>query len=350
MDNEAVLCICISTYNRAEKIDNMVREILTCRSDKLKVVVVDDNSTDDTVKRLNNISDQRLCVYKNAFNLGAKGNWYETIDKGRGKYLLHFLDRDYLNYLYLEKLIELLENETCGFGYIGNIFSMAPSKKKEDRITERYHKGSEALSMFACTLVHPSGAILKRESWNKLRGKKRIFESYDYGIYPHSYIFAMLAQREDGIRINYKMISISDVDHLGKYQSRFYERSKEKLKYWWTPEAHQWEMNCLTDFLCDQKAIRIPVLRSILSYRFAENLSGATLIYQELSRDTENIRHYRMKKKFVTGIELLKINIKFIRNYMIFLLKDGFSIWKMQLIVIIIKEGIANAKDIIEYK
>ncbi len=249
MKNNVVLCICISTYNRSEKIERIVKEILKCTSDKLGVVVVDDHSTDDTILRLNHISDYRLQIYKNTSNLGAKGNWYETINKGDGKYLLHLLDRDWINFLYLEKLIEILERENCGFGYVGSMFSKAPVYKEQDGIIERYSRGLEAMNMFACTLVHPSGVIVKRECWKALKDKKKFFSSYEYGIYPHSYLFALLAQREDGIRVNYRMIQIFSMDNYAKYPSRFYKRQKENMAYWWTPKAHQWEMQRLTDFL-----------------------------------------------------------------------------------------------------
>ena len=86
-----VLCICISTYNKGDAVEILVKEVLKFQSPKIAVVVVDDNSSDDTMIRLSQIKDSRLQIFQNNANKEARGNWYETIERGNGEYILYVL-------------------------------------------------------------------------------------------------------------------------------------------------------------------------------------------------------------------------------------------------------------------
>lgn len=81
MTSEPVLSICISTYNRGEKVEALVRNILNISSQEMTVVAVDDHSSDDTAERLSDIQDTRFHFYRNATNQGARGNWFVIKDE-----------------------------------------------------------------------------------------------------------------------------------------------------------------------------------------------------------------------------------------------------------------------------
>ena len=140
MISEPVLSICISTYNRGEKTEALVKNILNVPSLEITVVVVDDHSSDDTAERLSQIQDARLHFYSNTVNRGARENWFETINHGCGKYILHLLDRDWIYSEYLLALLEVLNKGSIRFGYIGRMFNVADSKKA---VVEEYKAGQE---------------------------------------------------------------------------------------------------------------------------------------------------------------------------------------------------------------
>lgn len=347
MISEPVLSICISTYNRGEKIEALVKHILKISSSEMTVVVVDDYSSDDTTERLSQIQDARFHFYSNAFNQGARGNWFETINHGCGKYILHLLDRDWIYSEYVTVLLEVLNKGNICFGYIGRIFSLADSKKA---IVEEYNAGQEALEKFAFTLIHPSGFLVKKDIWDKIADKEKFFYDENYGIYPHSYIFACLAKEYDGVLINYPMIEIINRASYARYKSKFYENNKKLLPYWWTPEAHKRELEALTQYAYNHMNLQNSLLRKILQYRFHENLHISTVQYRQNAKNLMHVRHYGMKVSYIKETELLKINIKFLLEYLLFLKRNCKKILCWEFIKNLIRIGRENGREILRYR
>lgn len=344
MHFETILCICISTYNRAERVEKLVLNILKCQSEKLSVVVVDDNSIDDTRSRLVSIKDKRLHVYKNEVNLGAKENWFETIDKGMGKFILHLLDRDWLDYRYLESLIEILENTDAGFGYVSDLHNISWKLDTSGDVIEDYHKGEETIKAFAFNWAHPSGFLVKKIAWEIVKDKK-IFYDTKYGTYPHAYIYALLSCREKGIVIRYRMISISSSVNFVKNKSRFYQ--KTKLAYYWTPMAWERELYAVTDFCCRKKLWNKQLIQNVLKIRFRDSLYHATINYKKCAMNPETCMHYNVEKKYVTNSELFRVNAVFMLNYIKFVFVKRLKIVDIPFCAAIIKIGLLNLKDII---
>lgn len=339
-----ILSICISTYNRAERIRRLVIEILKCQSKKLSVVVLDDNSTDETQTLLAKISDSRLYVYKNNINLGARENWFETIDKGNGKFVLHLLDRDWLDYKYLDSLIRILESTDASFGYISDLHNISWKLNKSNKVIEHY-KGEATIKTFAFNWAHPSGFLVKKEEWDLVKDRK-IFYDIKYGTYPHAYIFALLAQRQIGIVIRYRMISISSSANFVKNKSMFYQ--KANLEYYWTPEAWIREMCTITDFCCRKKLWNKKLVKEVLKIRFRDSLYHATINYRNSSMNTETCMHYDVEKKYITTSKLLEINAIFVIHYIKYLLIKRFSLVDIRFLTTIVKIGILNMKDILK--
>ena len=94
--NKIIVSFCIATFQRCEVVKELVEEILSIQTDKLEIVVCDNNSADDTVKELKKISDVRLKIYVNERNVGSLLNMYEALEKGTGEYLFYINYRDNL--------------------------------------------------------------------------------------------------------------------------------------------------------------------------------------------------------------------------------------------------------------
>ena len=63
--------IIIPTYNREKTIERAVRSVLGQTYDNIKVIIVDDGSTDGTEQIINSIEDSRIRYYKLKKNGGA---------------------------------------------------------------------------------------------------------------------------------------------------------------------------------------------------------------------------------------------------------------------------------------
>ena len=70
MDKVSVI---IPTYNRADKLLGSVKSVLNQTYKNLKLIIVDDASTDDTERVVSEINDERIFYHKLEKNIGAAG-------------------------------------------------------------------------------------------------------------------------------------------------------------------------------------------------------------------------------------------------------------------------------------
>ena len=339
-----ILSVCISSYNRAEKNKRLVENILEYQSKKISVVVSDDNSTDKTIEYLKSISDSRLYIFKNEINLGPRENWYETINRGNGKYILHLLDRDWLDNRYIESVINILQESNIGYGYIGR---WPDGSDASNLRLEYYEAGEEALKKTAFNWIHPSGFFIRKDIWEKVKDRE-IFSNTRYGTYPHSYIYALAGQYTNGMLINYHMIQISNIELLVKNKSKFYENTKKDLAYWWLPQAWKKELYALTSFCQDKSLWNKRIVQDIIRIRFRDALYRATIQYQNVAMSIENSLHYNVKKEYISESRLIKISVSFFLDYLIFLQKK-YKLLNSTLFFSITRELVINIKEILKW-
>lgn len=111
---EPILSICMPVYNGGERIVKNVNRILQSQDRRFEIVICDNRSTDDSIKRLQSISDDRLHIYINEENVGPLENGMRVLAKGSGKYLMQLLDRDILQTEYLSAYIDMLAIQNAG--------------------------------------------------------------------------------------------------------------------------------------------------------------------------------------------------------------------------------------------
>ncbi len=107
MENKGMISVIIPTYNRAKLVVKSIRSVLDQTYKNIEVIVIDDNSSDDTRKRIKKINDKRLRYYKLRKNHGACYARNMGINKARGEYIA-FQDSD--DIFYKEKLELQLNN------------------------------------------------------------------------------------------------------------------------------------------------------------------------------------------------------------------------------------------------
>jgi len=104
-----LVSICIPTYNGARWLERSLRSALAQTYQRLEILIVDDASTDNTVKLANSFHDRRIRVHVNNSNLGLVGNWNRCLTLSKGT-LIKFLFQDDLLYpTCVEKMVQLLE-------------------------------------------------------------------------------------------------------------------------------------------------------------------------------------------------------------------------------------------------
>lgn len=105
MPDSPLVSICIPTYNRADMIGKAIESALSQTYKNIEVIVVDNNSTDNTAEIVASYKDTRLHYTKNVRNLGLFGNCNQCIDLAKGTYLHILHSDDYIDPGFTERCI-----------------------------------------------------------------------------------------------------------------------------------------------------------------------------------------------------------------------------------------------------
>lgn len=126
---ESLVSVVIPTYNREESIAAAINSVTSQTYPKIELLVVDDNSSDNTEEVVTSIDDERIEYLKHDENNGAGAARNTGIEHAKGKYIA-FLDSDDL-WLpgKLEKQIKDLESsdENVKISYCGRYSRYAGS-------------------------------------------------------------------------------------------------------------------------------------------------------------------------------------------------------------------------------
>jgi glycosyltransferase involved in cell wall biosynthesis len=105
------LSILIPAFNDANNIKKCLSQLIATDYADIEFVVVDDCSDDNTLEVLNTFSDPRLSVFNNLNRKGATATLLECLDKSIGEYVYFVGSDDYINYQYLETIIQNFDGE-----------------------------------------------------------------------------------------------------------------------------------------------------------------------------------------------------------------------------------------------
>lgn len=109
------VCICIPTYNAAETILETLKSVLDQTYKKIIINVLDNASTDETIKIIKTIKDERIRIYENTQNVGAERNFSNCINEATGEYTAIFhADDIYEPEMIAEQVYYLNENPKVG--------------------------------------------------------------------------------------------------------------------------------------------------------------------------------------------------------------------------------------------
>lgn len=104
-------------HNNAKFVDETIASVLSQTYSNFELIIVDDNSFDETVSLIKKYNDKRIKVYYNEKNRGAAYSRNLAISKAKGKYIA-FLDGDDLwEEEKLAKQIQFMEDNNYDFTY-----------------------------------------------------------------------------------------------------------------------------------------------------------------------------------------------------------------------------------------
>ncbi|WP_367990327.1 glycosyltransferase [Vibrio sp. NTOU-M3] len=113
MKNAPIISVYIPTYNRSILLKRAVESVLNQTVEDIEIIIVDDNSTDDTeviVRGLIEL-DPRVSYIKNRNNRGACYNRNIAISNAKGKFVTGLDDDDYFENDRLEQFLKAWDNK-----------------------------------------------------------------------------------------------------------------------------------------------------------------------------------------------------------------------------------------------
>ena len=110
MSNQKLITICIPTYNRSDRVTNLIKTLLSFElNNEIEILVIDDYSSDNTFESLSQFSDvPNVSVYRNPQNLSFARTKLKYFNLCKTEFLVTLADDDYLMKDGLLELLDLL--------------------------------------------------------------------------------------------------------------------------------------------------------------------------------------------------------------------------------------------------
>lgn len=171
-----IVTIAIPTYNRAKFLKSAIVSSLNQTFDKYEVLIVDNNSTDDTTQIVGKFRDKRITYIKNNKNIGMIGNWNRCIELARGKYIIILGDDDTLEPNFLFDSVKIFNK----YPKLAFTFSQCNKVDVHNKVLmpwgyfhfkEGYIKGIDYIYETAkqgCCLTNSSTTLLRKAVFNKI--------------------------------------------------------------------------------------------------------------------------------------------------------------------------------------
>jgi glycosyltransferase involved in cell wall biosynthesis len=211
-----LLTISIPTFNRSDNLRYLVQKLLPHLSDDLSLLIVDNNSDDDTsnyCRELKN-SSKHVRYIKNKVNLGGAVNMLRCIEASNAKYTWLLGDDDDLDALLLLQLLDVLSESTC------ESFHVIPSSRKSHNISKFvFDNASEIIDKFYdITVFH----LMSSNIYYTSMAKRFLRDAYRMVHLQHPFSVLHVRILENGGRLEILTLPIlMDEQLLNKRWSKF---------------------------------------------------------------------------------------------------------------------------------
>ena len=178
--NELKISVVTGTYNRSQRVKNMVLKAWDQSVKPYEIIVSDDNSTDDTLTVLKTLqkSIPVLKIIKNKLNSGGVPNWNKAINSASGDVIAWCSDDDEFEYEHLENSINKLKEDDSidlihsSFINVENFndkFVYEKTKLKSDsEIIITKENVIKYLQVNYNWPFHPSTLVFRKKLWNEV--------------------------------------------------------------------------------------------------------------------------------------------------------------------------------------
>lgn len=298
----ATLCICIPTYNKLPLLRKLIENILNSDLYEIRILIVDNHSSDGTIEFLQSIVDERVMIITSDNNIGGNQNILKAITSDtNAEYNLLLLDRDVIHNYVIKHLVLFLKEKTDID--VGRIFY----KNSTHSVNFKLAKSSKIEDYFNLVKLykfnHPTGYIFSRSYI--IENKRLLLDFFDYNnklLYPITKFILDSVRRHPPLIINYPNKYYINVEsEMVKWRSGFLIKYSKipmlDVKLNFSEIEHQLiRMREVDGFVV--RFLLILKLYSYANYKF-------TIIAKKTYLNSNYSRHYGMEPTLLSNQELL---------------------------------------------
>lgn len=126
--------IAIPTYNRSNFIAKSITSAINQTFTDIEILIIDNNSSDNTKKVVKSFKDKRIRYIKNDINIGMMNNWNKCIKMAKGKYVMILGDDDILLPNFVEESLKIFSK----YKNIGFTFSHINKMDEKGKILSKW--------------------------------------------------------------------------------------------------------------------------------------------------------------------------------------------------------------------
>jgi glycosyltransferase involved in cell wall biosynthesis len=301
-----IASFCIPTYNRGSKVYDLIQKTLSnCSNVNFEIIVLDNLSNDNTSELLNSIIDKRFRYFVNEESIIGPLNIIKSLSYANGKYTFLCLDKDFIDFNYIDCLIDRLNSmPNVAFGYC----SLNLNAILEDSF---YLQGFESLYNMSYLSAHPTGMFYNTDLFKTNNFYDKISDpSKIFGFYPDILNAEMAILGSSSIiRIPvFNTESIIECEEVTSYTFK----SEEDLFF--TPNNRSKHFLIYSDHLLSlniSNGDKIKVLEKI----YLSEVIASTIGYKIILENQPICKHYYISTRKVGTYELIRIYFHFTFNF-----------------------------------
>lgn len=305
-----ILSICIPSYDRFEKLNETIANILQAKSDNFEVVVVDNCSPRDICEYIK-YDDSRLRFVKRENPVYGGKSVSDSILYAKGEYALLLLDKDTICGEYLDEFVDVLSyNKDVMGGYC-----VLNSKNQNVKVVSK-----KTIKKFGYLSKHPSGNFYKIDRLRDYIEKKEDEMEKD----PFAFDIYMAYCASLGKMMMYdKKLVCSTLDNMSNKDTGSLTFSKNKGNVYYLVPNRIWQFKKYISCLMELNVTKNDK-KDVLLCLYHKTIRLVTIDYRNIMRNKEVCNHYGHEPERV-GILKMLCNVLRVRWAFIWKKCDGVN-------------------------
>jgi glycosyltransferase involved in cell wall biosynthesis len=305
-DNTILLSICISTFNRSDKLFKLVNQILLYNGNEIEVVVTDNCSTDDTIARLSEIDDSRLKLVKNSNNIGAIPNYIKAISQGNGAFVIFCTDKDSVVTSGISKIVKYFDQNNFVAAGICNLDVVL----NNDNLY--FDRGISGVLNLGYLSRHPTGYFFNNKLLKSIITKKDFTNHKFVGFFPFEFLITEACLLGQSSILNIPLFNIETLNDVKQIKSYSYSGVQNNLYFFPEERTKMFYkyLNHLKTLTITQKQKRLAIKKI-----YKDTIALVTISFKKMVQNEIICHHYGIKKRKISLIHMLYNDLKFSVNF-----------------------------------